>query len=54
MTQTEIGGSIPASIGDRLMKAQAVDSVERLRKNIRERERTHVAGSPPVVERGSD
>jgi hypothetical protein len=47
MTQTEIGGSFPASLANRLMKAQAIDSVERLRRNIRERQRTHVAGSPP-------
>ena len=50
MTQTEIGGSIPASIADRLMKAQAVDSVARLRRKIQERQRTHVAGPPPSDE----
>jgi len=43
MTQAEIGGSIPASIGDRLMKAQALSTVERLRKQIRDRQRRHVA-----------
>ena len=50
MTQTELGGSIPDAIGDRLMKAQALDSVDRLRDRIRDRERRHVAGAPPVVE----
>jgi hypothetical protein len=48
MTQTEIGGSIPNSLGDRLMKSQALDSVERLRNKVRIRQRTHVAGSPSV------
>lgn len=46
MTQTEIGGSIPNSIGDRLMKSQALESVERLRNEIRIRQQTHVAGAP--------
>jgi len=45
MTQTETGGSIPASIGDRLMKSQALGSVARLRKKIRDRQRAHVAAS---------
>lgn len=43
VTQAEIGGSIPASIGDRLLKSQALSTVERLRKQIRDRQRTHVA-----------
>ena len=46
MTQTEIGGSIPSSIGYRLMKSQALDTVDRLRSKLRTRQRTHVAGSP--------
>ncbi|HPG24003.1 MAG TPA: hypothetical protein PLW10_00080 [Myxococcota bacterium] len=50
VTRTDIGGSIPASIGDRLMRGQAFDSVERLRKALDERQRTHVAGAPPAVE----
>jgi hypothetical protein len=54
MTQTEIGGSIPAAIGDRLMKAQAIDSVERLRDQIQRRQRTHVAGPPPPAGRGGE
>ena len=37
LTQTEIGGSIPTSIGDRLLKGQAVDDVERLRGQIEKR-----------------
>jgi hypothetical protein len=49
VTQAEIGGSIPASIGDRLMKAQALSTVERLRKQIRNRQRTHVAAGRPTA-----
>jgi len=47
MTQTEIGGSIPAAIGDRLMKSQAMEAVERLRGQIATRQRTHVASGSP-------
>jgi len=48
MTQAETGGSIPAALGNRLMKAQAIDSVARLRGQLEERKRTHVAaGLPP-------
>jgi hypothetical protein len=54
MTQAEIGGSIPTSIGDRLMKSQALGTVERLRKQIRDRQRTHMAASPEVRQPGSD
>lgn len=50
VTQTELGGSIPDAIGYRLMKSQALDSVERLRGRIRERERTELAGSSVIVE----
>jgi hypothetical protein len=48
MSQTEVGGSIPDAIADRLMKSQALGSVERLRGRIRDRQRTHVAGAPPL------
>ena len=54
MTQAEIGGSIPTSIGDRLMKSQALGTVERLRKQIRDRQRTHVAASPEVRQLDAD
>ena len=37
LTQTEIGGSIPTAIGDRLLKGQAVDAVHRLRGHIEKR-----------------
>lgn len=37
LTQTEIGGSIPDSIGDVLMKGQAIDAVTRLREKIQKR-----------------
>jgi len=50
MTRTELGGSIPQSIGDPLMKSQAIDSVEALRERIAQH--THggvsdVAAGPP-------
>jgi hypothetical protein len=54
VTQAEIGGSIPSSIGDRLMKSQALGTVERLRKQIRDRQRTHVAASPDVGQSGPE
>ena len=50
MTQTELGGSIPDAIGYRLMRSQALDSVERLRGRIRERERAELADSATIVE----
>jgi hypothetical protein len=43
VSQTEIGGSIPVSIGDVLMKGQAVDAVAELRGSIEARQRAHVA-----------
>lgn len=46
LTQTEIGGSIPVSIGDRLLRGQAVDAVERLRGHIEKKRRPHVASGP--------
>lgn len=54
MTQAEIGGSMPAAIGDRLMKGQTEDAVSRLRSQFEERRRTHVAGPPPVIEPAED
>lgn len=47
LSQTEIGGSIPAAIGDRLMRAQAVDAVSRLRDQLATEQRLHVAAPPP-------
>lgn len=49
VTQTELGGAIPDAIGYRLMKSQALESVERLRGRIREQGRSRVAGSAPLV-----
>ncbi len=49
VTRAEVGGSFPAALGDRMMKSQAVDAVERLRGLLAERGRTHVAGSPPAA-----
>lgn len=46
-TRTELGGSFPQSIGDRLMKSQAIDSVESLRARIDEHAQSDVAAGPP-------
>ena len=46
-TRTELGGSIPESIGDRLMKSQAIDSVETLRARIAKHSQSDVASGPP-------
>lgn len=46
LSQTEIGGSIPIAIGDRLMKGQAVDAVARLRRIIEKRVGPNVAAGP--------
>ena len=46
-TRTELGGSIPQSIGDRLMKSQAIDSVESLRERIARHSQSDVAAGPP-------
>ena len=54
VTQTELGGSIPDAIGYRLMKSQALDSVDRLRGRLhgrlREREWTELTGSSSNTE----
>jgi len=42
-SRAEVGGSLPDAIASRLMKNQAVDSVERLHRLLAERGRTHVA-----------
>ena len=47
VTRAEVGGSLPAALGDRLLKGQAVTAVERLGDLLAVRERTHVAGPPP-------
>lgn len=47
MTRTELGGSIPQSIGDRLMKSQAIESVESLRARIDRHPKSAVAAGPP-------
>jgi hypothetical protein len=46
-TRTELGGSIPQSIGDRLMKSQAIDSVESLRERIARYTASDVSAGPP-------
>jgi hypothetical protein len=47
MTQTELGGSFPAALGDRLMKGQAVEAVEKLRDRVAHRGASDVAAGPP-------
>jgi hypothetical protein len=46
VSRAEVGGSLPSMISNRLMKKQAVESVERLHGLLSKRRRTHVAGSP--------
>lgn len=47
LTRTEIGGSFPAALGDRLMRAQAVDAVDKLRARIERSAKRDVAAGPP-------
>ncbi len=47
MTRTELGGSIPEAIGDRLMRSQAIESVESLRERIHRSSKSAVAAGPP-------
>lgn len=46
-TRTELGGSFPVALGDRLMRSQAVESVESLRARIDRRDLRDVAAGPP-------
>ncbi|MEZ4332136.1 MAG: hypothetical protein R3F35_10305 [Myxococcota bacterium] len=46
-TRTELGGSFPVALGDRLMRSQAVESVESLRARIARRDLRDVAAGPP-------
>jgi hypothetical protein len=45
-TRTELGGSFPVALGDRLMRSQAVESVELLRARIAKRDLPDVAAGP--------
>jgi hypothetical protein len=47
MTQTELGGSFPAALGDRLMKGQAIDAIEKLHDRVAHRGASDVAAGPP-------
>lgn len=47
LTRTEIGGSFPAALGDRLMRAQAVESVEKFRARVASHVEHDVAAGPP-------
>ncbi len=46
VTRATVGGSIPAALGDRLLKAQAVDSVIDLRERLLRSPTPHVAAPP--------
>lgn len=46
VTRASVGGSIPAALGDRLLKAQAVDSVTDLRDRLARSARPNVAAPP--------
>jgi len=52
VSRAEVGGSLPTSVGDRLMKGQAVEAVQRLHRLIAERDPSqdsiNVAAPPPV------
>lgn len=47
LTRTEIGGSFPAALGDRMMKSQAVEAVEKLRERVDRAVASDVAAGPP-------
>lgn len=47
VTRAAVGGSIPSMISHRLMKAEAIDAVQRLHRLLAARRRTHVAGPAP-------
>lgn len=46
VTRASVGGSIPAALGDRLLKAQAVDSVSDLRERLTRNALPSVAAPP--------
>lgn len=46
VTRASVGGSIPAALGDRLLKAQAIDSVSDLRDRLARSARPSVAAPP--------
>lgn len=48
VSRAEVGGSLPAAIGDRMMRGQAEDAVKRLRRLLAERALTNVAAPPPA------
>ena len=48
LSRAEVGGTLPAALGDRLLQAQAVDAVQRLQALLLERRTTHVAAPPPA------
>ena len=48
LTQTELGGSFPHAIADRLMKSQALDAVARLRGHLQSRQHSGVAAGLPT------
>ena len=58
VSRAEVGGSLPTAVGDRLMKGQAVEAVQRLHRLIAERDTSAdlvgVAAPPPSSAREVD
>jgi hypothetical protein len=54
VSRAEVGGSLPSSLSNRLMKKQTLDSVKRLHRVLAERARTHVASPPSAPEVGGE
>lgn len=53
VTRAEVGGSLPQSLGDRLMRRQAEDAVQRLRRLVaarRDASRLHVGAAGPSAD----
>ncbi len=48
VTRADVGGSLPRAFSNRMMRAQAVDSVKRLNALLERRRTTHVAAPPPA------
>jgi hypothetical protein len=48
MSRAEVGGSLPDTLSNRLMKTQAIDSVKRLQAMLEKHRTLHVAAPPPA------
>lgn len=54
MTQADVGGSIPSVLTNRLMRAQAMDAVTRLRGLLAQRSGPAVASPPPASDHAAE